>query len=174
MTFCQFYKTLRKQFVSIKLIELHSSFLHSNNIPRGQSTCNVSKCLVYRHILKSIVRNWMRKSNKYVFFKTWVKLSSLSVHMQSTTLIPTHPLPPCEHFYMVLCFPSGPCTGPCPVPAQYPFRCEYTIIWTFVSTTNGTIEKYWFRWLQRRCIHCEGHQIKIQFLHVHAQTDLFD
>ena len=29
-TLCQFFKTLRKQFVSKNLIELHSSLLHSN------------------------------------------------------------------------------------------------------------------------------------------------
>ena len=31
MTLCQFFKTLRKQFFDKNLIELHSSFLHSNS-----------------------------------------------------------------------------------------------------------------------------------------------
>ena len=91
MKLCQFFKSLRKQFLSKNLIELRSSFLHSKSfcqsfgelakchqsIPYGQ--CDVSKYLVYNHILKSIVKELNEKVAKIVFFVTWINLRSHSV-----------------------------------------------------------------------------------------------
>ena len=55
------------------------------NMSCGQ--CEASKCLVYRHILKSIVKKLEEKKQKFSFSKLDL---SLSVHMQSALLLP-HP-----------------------------------------------------------------------------------
>ena len=47
--------------------------------------CEVSKHLVYSHILKSIVKKLEEKKQKFSFFKLDL---SLSVHMQSAVLLP--------------------------------------------------------------------------------------
>ena len=55
----------------------------SQNMSCGQ--CEVSKNLVYRHILKSIVKKLEEKNQKFSFSKLDL---SLSVHMQSAVLLP--------------------------------------------------------------------------------------
>ena len=47
--------------------------------------CEVSKCLAYRHILKSVVKKLKEKNQKFSFSKLDL---SLSVHMQSAVLLP--------------------------------------------------------------------------------------
>ena len=82
--------------VIINLIELHPSFLHSNSfrewtkhhqkIPYERS--DVSECLAFSLILKSIVNQLNEKIAKIMFFGTWINFkSSLSLHMQSNALI---------------------------------------------------------------------------------------
>ena len=50
-----------------------------------------------------------------------------------------------EHFYMVLYFPFGPCTGPypCPIPAQ----CEYImrVSRTFKSTLGPAYKEFGYK-----------------------------
>ena len=76
----------------------------SQNMSCGQ--CDVSKCLAYRHILKS--RNWKRKAKKFSFSKLDL---SLSVRIQSAVLLP----PVCDgrtsklQFLSVLADFSHPC-----------------------------------------------------------------
>ena len=55
----------------------------SQNMSCGQ--CEVSKCLAYRHILKSVVKKLEEKKQKLSFSKLDL---SLSVHMQSAVLLP--------------------------------------------------------------------------------------
>ena len=64
--------------------------------PPGSAT---AKCLVYRHILKSIVKKLEEKTQKGSFSKLD---SSLSVHMQSAVLPP----PPFLVMVIVIFFPS--------------------------------------------------------------------
>ena len=56
----------------------------SQNMSCGQSA--VSKHLVYRHILKSNVKKLGQKNQKFSFSKLDL---SLSVHMQSASLLPS-------------------------------------------------------------------------------------
>ena len=60
----------------------------SRNVSCGQ--CDVSKCLAYRYMLKSIVKKLEEKNQKFSFSKLDL---SLSVHMQSAMLLP----PDCGH-----------------------------------------------------------------------------
>ena len=55
----------------------------SENMSCGQ--CEVSKCLAYRHILKSVVKKLEEKNQKFSFSKLDL---SLSVHMESAVLLP--------------------------------------------------------------------------------------
>ena len=55
---------------------------HSQNMSCGQ--CEVSKCLAYRHILKSIVKKLEEKNQKFSFSKLDL---SLSAHMRSAVLL---------------------------------------------------------------------------------------
>ena len=54
----------------------------SQNMSCGQ--CDVSKCLAYRHILKSIVKKLEEKNQKFSVSKFYL---SLSVHKQSAVLL---------------------------------------------------------------------------------------
>ena len=78
--------------------ELHSSFLQSKlfsqsfgeltrcsqNMSCGQS--EVSKCLAYRHILKSIVKKLQEKNQNSVFLDFEQTLIKFVVHIQSAAL----------------------------------------------------------------------------------------
>ena len=47
----------------------------SKNMSCGQ--CEVSKCLAYRHILKSIVKKLEEKNQKFSFFGTWINFNQV-------------------------------------------------------------------------------------------------
>ena len=47
----------------------------SQNMSCGQ--CEVSKCLAYNHILKSIVRKLEEKNQKFNFFGTWINFNQV-------------------------------------------------------------------------------------------------
>ena len=84
--------------------------------------CEVSKCLVYRHILKSVVKKLEEKNQKFSFSKLDL---SLSVHMESAVLLP----------------PDGPLWDRWPFkPHTFasPFNGVFTLSYSGTETETGT------------------------------------
>ena len=84
-------KLWENNLIAENLNEVHShSFEELSKCSQNKSCgqCEVSKCLAYRHILKSIVKKLEEKTQKFSFSKFDL---SLSVHRQSAVLLPLPP-----------------------------------------------------------------------------------
>ena len=91
------------KFSAIKLFSQSFGELtrYSQNISCGQ--CDVSECLAYRHIVKSIVKELEEKNQKFRFFGTWTNFNqvwsshaichALQCYSQSRRLLSYHPFP---------------------------------------------------------------------------------